>query len=164
MITDFEKALGVLIEADVTFMVVGGVAAALHGSSRMTQDLDIVYSRDEVNLQRIVDALQAYSPYLRGAPSGLPFLWDLQTLNNSINLTLSTSFGALDLLGEITGGGAYEDLVDDSIDVEGFGFQFKILDLEKLIVVKRAAGRPKDLEAISELQDILRNRLKATGQ
>ena len=72
--------------------------------------------------------------------------------------TLTTSFGDLDLLGEATGGGAYEDLLPHSCEVSGFGVRFRLLNLDKLIVLKRAAGRPKDLAVVAELQGILEKR------
>ena len=78
--TDFAAMLGALVHHDVAFIVVGGAAAIAHGSVRLTSDLDIVYQRTPGNLDRLVAALQAYEPYLRGAPSGLPFRWDQTTL------------------------------------------------------------------------------------
>jgi hypothetical protein len=67
---DFEKLLGALHRADVEFILVGGVAAVVHGSSRATYDLDLVYSRDPGNLQRLALALEPFEPYLRGLPRG----------------------------------------------------------------------------------------------
>lgn len=155
MITDFEKALAVLSAAQIQFIVVGGVAATLHGSARVTLDLDVVYSRDRENIRRLAAGLAPYSPYLRGAPPGLPFVWDEKTIRNGLNFTLDTSFGPLDLLGEVVGGGNYEALLPHSKPVRGFGIALQLLNLDKLIVVKRAAGRPKDYEALAELQGIL---------
>jgi predicted nucleotidyltransferase len=71
-----------------------------------------------------------------------------------LNFTLETSVGPLDLLGEVTGGGRYEDLLEHAIEVEVFGIRCRCLDLPALIRTKRAAGRPKDLEAIAELEVI----------
>lgn len=152
--TEFSRLLGTLVGNDVRFIVVGGVAATVHGSARLTQDLDVVYARDQANLSRMVEALSPLQPYLRGAPKGLPFAWDVETLGAGLNFTLTTSLGDLDLLGEITGGGSYERLVEDAIVVQLDAFDFLCLGLERLIDVKRAAGRPKDLEAIAELEVI----------
>jgi hypothetical protein len=124
----------------------------VHGSARATFDVDIVYGRSPENLRRIVNALAPHDPYLRGAPPGLPFRLDVQTLERGLNFTLTTHVGDLDLLGEITGGGRYEDLIPDTILVELFGYSCRCLSLRKLIAVKRAAGRPRDLEAIAELE------------
>ncbi len=149
---DFPNLLQLLAEHEVEFIIIGGVAAVIHGSSRLTQDLDIVYLRSPQNLERLVQALAGQAPYLRGAPPGLPFKWSVATLDMGLNFTLETKVGALDLLGEVTGGGRYEDLYPHSIEVEVFGIWCRCLDLRMLIQTKRAAGRPKDLEAIAELE------------
>ena len=150
--TSFATLLGSLHDAGVEFILVGGVAAVAHGSARLTQDIDVSYARSETNLRRIVTALLPHEPYLRGAPSGLPFEWSVETLRSGLNFTLTTRVGDIDLLGELVGGGTYEDLVDHSIMVTIFGRETRLLELPWLIRVKRAAGRPKDLEAIAELE------------
>lgn len=153
--TEFEKLLPVLARHEVKFILVGGLAAIVHGASRATYDLDVVYARDAENLERLAKALSPYDPYLRGAPPGLPFRFDPETIRRGLNFTLTTSLGSLDLLGEITGGGSYRDLVPNSQEVEIFGVRCLCLGLRSLIQVKRAAGRPKDLEAVAELEAVL---------
>lgn len=152
--TDFDSLLRVLKEAGVDFIIVGGVAAVAHGSARLTQDLDVVYSRDDVNIRCLAEALAGHSPYLRGAPDGLPFRWDTETIRRGLNFTLTTDLGDLDLLGEITGGGDYEALEPHTVTLEMFEMKILCLDLEWLIRVKRAAGRPRDLEVLAELEAI----------
>lgn len=156
--TDFKRLLHLLSASKVDFIIVGGMAATVHGASRLTQDLDIVYSRARANLERLVAALAPNQPYLRGAPPGLPFRWDAETLERGLNFTLTTILGDLDLLGEITGGGGYDDLVSRSSLIEVFGESCRCLDLPALIQVKRAAGRPRDLEALAELEALLEER------
>jgi hypothetical protein len=156
--TDFRGMLSALVEAGVELVVVGGVAGAAHGAARSTYDLDVVYRRTPENFRRMVAALSEHSPYLRGAPPGLPFVWDEATITRGLNFTLTTSLGDLDLLGELAGGGDYDALIPHSVSMEMFGLSCLVLDLEKLIQVKRAAGRPKDLEAIAELEAILEER------
>ncbi|HET7874462.1 MAG TPA: hypothetical protein VFN71_02975, partial [Methylomirabilota bacterium] len=153
--TDFKALLRVLAEGSVEFLLVGGVAATVHGSTRLTLDVDIVYRRSPDNIQRLVLALTPYHPYLRGAPPGLPFHWEAATLERGLNFTLTTDIGSLDLFGEIAGGGAYDALLSDSITIQVFGIECRCLSLERLIAVKRAAGRPKDLEAVAELEAIV---------
>ena len=157
---DFSGLLHALVEQRVEFIIVGGVAATLHGSARVTQDLDIVYDRSPQNLRHLVAALRGHRPYLRGAPPGLPFLWDEGTLRRGLNFTLETDLGNLDLLGEIAGGGGYDELRPHSVEFEAFGLRLRCLDLDTLIRVKRAAGRPRDLEAIAELRVIREERDK----
>jgi hypothetical protein len=106
-LTDFPRLLSALWEVQSRFIIVGGAAAAAHGSVRLTLDLDVVYDRAPDNLERLARALTPFSPYLRGAPPGLPFVLDTDTLHHGLNFTLSTAVGALDLLGEIAGGGGY---------------------------------------------------------
>jgi hypothetical protein len=108
---DLERLLPALSGAGVEFIIVGGVAAIVHGSARLTQDLDVVYRRDPENVDSLAAALQPFQPYLRGAPPGLPFRWDPETIRRGLNFTLTTSAGPLDVLGEIAGGGTYETLL-----------------------------------------------------
>jgi hypothetical protein len=150
--TDFEALLGTLDRNRVEYIVVGGAAALAHGSARFTQDLDVVYSRSPENLDRLVAALRDLKPYLRGAPPGLPFVWSRETLSHGLNFTLDTSLGPIDLLGEIPGGGTYADLIPSSVELRIFAGATKCLSLEQLIRAKRAAGRPKDVEALAELE------------
>ena len=103
--TDFPGLLAALSDAQVKFIVIGGAAATAHGATRLTQDVDLVYARDLPNLQRLVAALKPHQPYLRGAPPGLPFVWDASTLANGLNFTLTTTLGDVDLLGEVIGVG-----------------------------------------------------------
>jgi predicted nucleotidyltransferase len=156
--TDLKALLTRLHNAGVEFVLVGGLAATAHGSARLTQDVDIVYARTPGNIARLVDTLKPYEPYLRGAPPGLPFLWDAQTIQRGLNFTLTTKLGSLDLLGEIVGGGTYQDLLPESIEIKVFGVTCLCLDLDALIRVKRAAGRPKDLEVIAELEALREER------
>lgn len=156
--TDFPALLRAL--AGIDYILVGGVAASVHGSIRNTRDLDIVYSRSAENLSRVVRALAPLAPYPRGAPEGLPFVWDERTVNAGLCFTLTTKNGELDLLGEVTGGGRYEDLVPISEVFPVFGLDVRVVTLPTLIRLKRATGRPKDFEAIAELEALLEEKQK----
>ena len=150
--TDFSALLRCLLDASVDFILVGGVAGNVHGAARATYDIDVVYGRSRENLERLIGALAPHRPYLRGAPPGLPFSFDVNTLRRGLNFTLTTSLGDIDLLGEVTGGGTYEALVPSSEMFELWGTWCRCVTLQTLIQLKRAAGRPKDLEAIAELE------------
>ena len=155
MSTQFDKLLPLLVRGDVEFILIGGVAGNIHGSARLTFDVDVVYSRSSENIKRLAKVLHSVTPYLRGAPPGLPFSWDERTIRNGLNFTLITALGDLDLLGEVVGGGGYRDLLSHTFEVEAYDVKFKCVDLPTLIKLKRAAGRPKDLESIAELEALL---------
>ena len=150
--TDFRGLIDTLARSRVEFILIGGIAATLHGSARATLDLDVVYRRSPDNVDRLVRALTPLSPYLRGAPPGLPFVFDTDTVRRGLNFTLDTSLGALDLLGEVTGGGSYDALLPNTAAVDLFGHSCRAVTLDMLIRLKRAAGRPKDNEILAELE------------
>jgi hypothetical protein len=160
-VTDFARLLAVLTSARVEFIVIGGFAATAHGSAHVTVDLDVVYNRTAENMSRLAAALKPLQPYLRGAPRGLPFQFDVDTIKRGLNFTLTTGAGDLDLLGEATGGGTYDALLSRSEVRELLGLECRFVDLDTLIHLKRAAGRPKDFERIAELE-ILRQERRFT--
>ena len=143
--TDFSGLLQTLSRGCVNFIVAGGAAATAHGSARLTIDI-------------LVKALAPLRPYLRDAPPGLPFSFDEATARRGLNFMLITTLGPLDLFGELTGGGTYERLLPESKSIELFGMTCRCLSLDQLIAVKRASGRPKDLEALAELETIREER------
>lgn len=158
MITDILAFVRVLADARVEYIIVGGVAGNVHGALRTTLDLDVVYGRSQANVERLVAALAPYEPYLRGAPEGLPFALDVETVFRGLNFTLTTTIGDIDLLGDVTGGGGYEQLVGRAQPVELEGRRCLVVTLETLIALKRAAGRPRDREALAELEALLEER------
>lgn len=156
---EFEGIFRALASAEVEGIVVGGIAAAVHGAARPTRDIDFLYQRVPENYAKLVEALGTRDPYLRGAPPGLPFRFDAKTIESGGNFTLTTSIGDVDLLATIAGGD-YDTLLPRTELLSLFGLTCRVLDLETLIRVKRAAGRPKDFEAIAELEYILSERGK----
>ena len=158
MKTEFSGLIRALAAGRVEFIIVGGAAAIAHGAARLTEDLDVVYGRTQENIAKLVRALAPLAPYPRGAPPNLHFIWDERTVANGLNFTLTSTAGSLDLLGEIAGGGGYDELLPHSVGLRLYGFDCLCLGLERLIHVKRAAGRPKDFEAIAELETILEER------
>lgn len=149
-----EAPLRLLGEHGVNCVIVGGVAAAIHGSLLLTNDLDVCYARDPTNLTRLANALQTVHARLRNVPQGIPFILDADTLKRGLNFTFTTDIGDLDLLGEVRGVGQYDEALRGSLRVEIFGYSFNVIDIGKLISAKRAAGRPKDLIALPELEAI----------
>ena len=88
-------------------------------------------------------------------PDQVPFQLDLSALRSGMNFTLTTEAGDVDILGEVTGMGAYEQIVAFSEDIEIFEVSCKVLTLEGLIKAKRAVGRAKDLKLLPELEALL---------
>ena len=156
--THYDRLLQALSSCGVEFILIGGMAGIAHGSARFTNDVDVVYRRSADNHARMVKALVPFEPYLRGAPKGLPFRWDVETIQRGLNFTLTTSIGDVDVLGEVAGGGSYDRLLAFSSPLPVFGVECRVLGLEKLIETKRAAGRPKDIEAIAELEALKEER------
>jgi hypothetical protein len=159
-VTDFGRLLAALVNGGVEFIIIGGMAAMAHGSAHVTVDLDIVYRRTHENIARLAEALSPLQPYLRGVPPGLPFRFDAETIKQGLNFTLVTAAGDLDVMGEATGRGTYEALLPRSEVRRIFDLEVRFVDLETLIHLKRAAGRPKDLERIAELEALTQERRK----
>jgi hypothetical protein len=141
-----------LTQQQVEFVIVGGVAISAHGSSYLTYDLDVAYARTRDNFNRLADALASYHPRPRDIPADLPFVWDGQTLQQGTNFTLTTDLGNIDLLGEVTGLGGFDQVRAQSVVMTLFGIQCRVLSLDALIIAKRAAGRTKDLLVLPELE------------
>jgi hypothetical protein len=156
--TQFEVLLSALKAERVSFIIIGGVAATLHGSARLTNDLDIVYDRSLDDIERLARSVAPFDPYLRGAPEGLPFRFDPPTIERGLNFTLRTSVGDLDLLGELTGVGSFAAVARESLEATLFGSTYSFINLDGLIRSKRAAGRAKDLEVVAELEAIREER------
>ncbi|MCA1625619.1 MAG: hypothetical protein LC768_08165 [Acidobacteria bacterium] len=146
------EAIRALARNEVVFVVVGGMAIRGHGSSYLTQDLDICYSRERANLRRIATALAPFKPRPRGFPENLPFVWDEQTLQNGANFTLETTIGDIDLLAEVSGVGTFEQVLAESVSITLYDYEVKVLSIAGLIKAKRAAGRTKDLLVLPELE------------
>jgi hypothetical protein len=142
----------------VDFVVVGAVALVLHGSPRVTRDLDVCYERAAGNFTRLAAALAPLKPALRAAPPSLPFRLDVATLRSGLNFTLTTSAGEIDLLGEITGLGGFKAVKQLSELMTVYGRRVPVLGLTGLERAKRAAGRLKDLADLAEIAELRRLR------
>ncbi len=150
-----EKLLAELHAQGVEFVIIGGMAAVAQGSAFLTADLDLCYSRKKENLERLAKALARFNPALRDAPKTPPFRLDAASLRSGMNFTLTTEAGDLDIFGEVTGLGSYEEAVEFSEEMEIFGFPCNVLTLEGLIKTKQATGRAKDLRLLPELEALL---------
>lgn len=139
--------------ADVKFVVVGGMAGVMRGAPITTADIDIVHDRATDNVQRLLDVLLALNATYRHDPR------DLQPTESHLvgpgHQLLRTDLGPVDVLGEVSGAG-YADLLEDSSTLAiGEGLTVHVLQLARLIDLKKRAGRPKDLLALPVLQATL---------
>ena len=151
----FSSILRGLKEEHVRFVVIGGLAAAAHGSRRITDDVDICYDASSANLKRLSALLASWNAYPRGIVAGLPFFMDERQFKVTPLMTLTTSEGMVDVLDIVKGVGDYEKCRQHSQEVVAFDLKFRVLDLPSLIEAKRAAGRPRDLDHLAELEALL---------
>lgn len=158
MTTGFDPlgAFRALVDAGVEFVVIGGIAGRLHGSSIVTNDLDICYDRSPENVERLVTVLQEAGATLRGVDEDVPFMLDAQTILAGDSFTFNTSFGRLDILGSPSGTSGFAGLVANSVAYDVGDLDVRVASLDDIIAMKRAAGRPKDLievEVLAALRD-----------
>jgi predicted nucleotidyltransferase len=150
--------LQALHDAGVEFVLIGGVAARIHGSPSLTRDIDICYARDADNLKRLAKVLRKHHAYLRGKgiDDDLPFVLDARTLQAGGNFTFSTDLGSLDILAAPAGVDGFDDLAENAELIDLDGFSVRVATLDDLIRMKRAAGRAKDraeVEILSALRE-----------
>jgi hypothetical protein len=138
-------ALKTLLRHQVRFVVIGGFAGRLWGSPTLTNDLDICYARDRKNLRSLAAALAELHASLRGAPEGLPFRPDPETLSSGDHFTFVTDAGNLDCLGTPAGSRGFADLIAGAETMKLDEIEVAVASVDDLIRLKRAAARPKDL-------------------
>ncbi len=153
------ELLSRLTDHQVEFVVVGGMAAVLHGSAVVTQDLDICAPMTPENFAQVISALRGLDPRNRMTPQRLALPGDPDALKGFKNLSLITDAGVLAILGEIKGIGDYDAASAHAIIMGTFDFPVRVLDLDTLILAKAAMGRHKDHRVIADLETI-RQRLQ----
>jgi hypothetical protein len=150
-------ALAALQRHGVRFVVIGGFAGRLLGSPTITNDTDVCYDRAPDNLERLAAALRELGARLRGVDEDVPFLLDVKTLQKGENFTFDTTAGSLDVLGLPAGVSGFHELMANSGVFElGDGLAVPVADIDDLIRMKRAAGRPKDrieLEVLAAVRE-----------
>ncbi len=144
-----------LQENGVEFILVGGLAAVLNGAPIQTYDVDLVYSLEPANIERLLPVLQSMDaifriqPERRLTPTG-------GHLAGGGHLNLLTRYGPVDLLGTIGQGLGYRDLLSHSAEMNiGEGIRIRVLDLETLIALKEQLAGEKDLAALPLLRRTL---------
>jgi hypothetical protein len=153
-----QRILGMLTARGVDFVLVGGYAAVLHGSPRITRDLDVCFATDRENLRALAKVLRELNARPAGVDDDVPFVPDERTLAKVELLTLETDFGRLDVMTAPAGSPSYNRLHARAARYEIGGFLVKVAEIEDLLAMKAAVGRPKDLADIAELEAIARLR------
>jgi hypothetical protein len=158
---DVTRILRLFTEAGVEFVVIGGIAAVLQGSPRNTFDLDVCFSTAKANLDALGRVLETLDARLAGVDEEVPFAPDAATLHRIEVLALTTNAGRLDVLSRPPGAPPFRTLWDRAEQLDVGGFLVRVAAIDDLIAMKQAAGRPKDVADIAELETIQRLRAKA---
>src|SRR5260370_27242135 len=159
-VLDPSGLLGALVQNDVHFVVIGGVAGTLHGSTTLTADLDVLFERDRANVDRLAKTLVELHAVRRDLPAGVKAPIDVRALQNGTNFLLSTDLGDLDCISETASGGfTYEQIVPTAERMRvGRELVVLVAALDELIRMKRATGRPKDRIEVETLAALLGKR------
>ena len=151
-----DRLLRELLDAQVRFVLIGGLAAQVHGSPSLTGDVDICFALDRDNLRRLAGVLTSLTAIRRGMPTDVSAPLDDRALRAGDAFTLSTRYGDLDLLAHPDPGLDFDTLLGRSILAEILGVPVRVAGLDDLMAMKRAAGRPKDrieLEILGALRE-----------
>lgn len=149
--------------AGVEFVIVGGVAARVNGSTLPTEDLDVCCDMSEENMTRFVDAIAPLNPIVRGDPRKLKVPLNPALLTRVNTLIMTTDLGAFDLLSEVEPIGRYDAVLKQSFVTEVEGRPTHVLNIDALIAAKRKAGRLKDKLGVMYLESAKKRR-ESTGQ
>lgn len=155
---EFQQIAELFRRHGVEFIVIGGQAEILHGSPRVTYDVDVCYRRTPENLRAVASAMREIDATLRGAPAGLPFQLDACTFEMGMNFTFKTSIIDLDLLGHVEPIGGFDALLAHAETYPAYGMNILAVGLDDLLKVKLHINRPKDQESIFQLKAIKRIR------
>jgi predicted nucleotidyltransferase len=153
--------LKTLLDSNVEFVLIGGLAAQVHGSPSLTRDVDVCFNLDRENLDRVAKALEMLAAVRRDLPEAVHAPIDARALRAGDVFRLRTRYGDLDLLAHPDPGLDFATLAERSITAELLGIRVKVAGLEDLMAMKRATGRPKDrieLEILGALREELDRR------
>jgi len=154
MTSDFFNLLERMVKAGVDFVIVGGFAGVVHGCTYVTGDIDICCDFSAANLLRLQKALCGLHPVHRMTPNRQKLKLNKENYSQFKNLYLDTDIGQLDCFNFIDGLGDYKKVKRVSELVEVQDLQLRVVGLEALIKAKKAMNRPRDTEAILQLEAI----------
>jgi hypothetical protein len=152
-----EDILRTLDRHGVRYVLIGGLAATIHGSAHVTTDVDITPDLGRRNLERLSAALKEMGAKIRvaGEPGGLPFDHDAGSLARMAVLNMTTRFGDLDVCTIPAGTGGYKDLARDAMELDILGVRTLVASLADVVRSKEATGRPKDQLTLPTLRRLL---------
>ena len=153
--TQLHHLVQLLSDARIDFVIVGGFAGMVHGSSLVTRDLDVCAVLSHENVAKLRDVFRDLNPTHRQTPQRLSFLDNPSPDVEVKNLYLGTTLGPVDFLTSIKGVGDYARVREASVEIELFGRRCRVISIQDLVSAKEALGRPKDLLAAQELRAIL---------
>lgn len=154
-VQNLKELLKKLLEEQVDFVLIGGFAGVVYGSTMVTQDLDICAALTSSNIDRLKSALKNLSPKHRMNPSFKPSLFDFpQSWDGIKNVYLETDIGILDILSSASPVGDFAEIKSRAITIDLYGFKCHVISIDDLIEIKSTMKRPKDIQALQELKTI----------
>ena len=154
MSEDFTNLLKKLAHAKIDFVLVGGFAGVVHGCTYVTQDIDICCDFSPANLMALQEALSDLKPVHRMTPKRQKLKLTEKTCRDFKNLYLDTIIGQLDCLSLIDGIGDYDEVKQVSRIIKLDKVKIHVLDIDALIKAKKTLNRPRDIQAIKQLEAI----------
>ena len=142
-----------LLHSEVDFVLVGGFAAVVHGSTLVTQDLDICAAISDEQVAKLRETLKDLHPKHRMNPNArrsfLEYPKDIKGINN---IYLETDLGVLDVMSELPPAGAFSEIKNRSVEISLYGFKCHVISIDDLIRIKESMTRPKDQQTAKELR------------
>ncbi|MFH1223208.1 MAG: nucleotidyltransferase [Pseudomonadota bacterium] len=155
---NLKDLLEVLLKSKIDFILIGGYAGVVHGSSVVTQDIDICAVLTPENIKKLRMCLKDYDPSHRMTQKKLSFLRYPEKLNGIKNLYIETNLGVLDIIGDVSGVGSFEDVKKNAVEIKLYGHKCRVISVDDLIKSKETLKRPKDLIVAAELKSIKRSK------
>jgi predicted nucleotidyltransferase len=153
--------LCVLADSGVPFIVVGGYAARMHGTSLLTEDIDVCAILSPENVSKLREVLAPFHPIHRMTPQKLPLSEFPSEIKGINNLYVGTDLGKVDFLGSVGGVGSFEQVAKNAVEVTVFGRKCRVISIDDLIKAKKFMNRPHDIETVKQLEWI-KNRVKSS--
>jgi hypothetical protein len=152
---DLSAILEGLLKADIKFILVGGLAAVIQGAPVTTMDVDIVHNRSSENISKLIAFLKSIDATYR-RPDGRVITPNEGNISGTGHFLFTTRFGPLDVLAFIEHGRTYEDLLEQTVEIEFKGHIIRVLNLKALVELKRTSRDPKDKQRLIVLEETLR--------